>query len=155
MENAKIPLWELIDKAKRRLQELQYTPATIKVLSRYWRKLLEYADGKQIRYFTVMMGEDYLRDVCHIHVAEEAQAPDLPRWRVTPPKRAVYLLGSVQRAFVKGEFDILRICAKTGKHHRTHGYKDVSYCTNGKLIHDLWKRKPTSPLKRVFIVYLH
>lgn len=46
MEDTTMPLKELIDKAKERLQELQYSPATIKLFSRYWREILEYADEK-------------------------------------------------------------------------------------------------------------
>lgn len=98
MEDTTMPLRELIDKAKERLQELQYSPATIKLFSRYWREILEYADEKQIQYFTVMLGKDYLRDVCHIDMAEDTQASNLPSWRVNPPKRAVYLLADFQNS---------------------------------------------------------
>ncbi len=58
MGNAKIPLCELIDTAKMRLQELQYAPATINTFSRYWRELLEYADEKKAQYFSVALGDD-------------------------------------------------------------------------------------------------
>ncbi len=98
MENAKIPLCELIESAKMRLQELQYAPATINAFSRYWRELLEYADEKKAQYFSVALGEDYLKEVCHINVAEGTHAPDLPSWKVNPPKRAVYLLAELQNS---------------------------------------------------------
>ena len=39
MENIRMPLRELIDTAKERLQELQYAPTTINAFSRYWREL--------------------------------------------------------------------------------------------------------------------
>lgn len=98
MENTKMPLKELIDTAKKRLQELQYAPSTINMLSRYWRELLEYADERQSRYFSTTLGEDYLREVCHINVVEGTQDPDLPRWKVNPPKRAIYLLVDLQNS---------------------------------------------------------
>ena len=98
MENIRMPLRELIDTAKERLQELQYAPATINALSRYWRELLEYAEKVRIQYFSVTLGEDYLREVCHIDVAEGTHDPDLPRWKVNPPKRAVYLLVDLQNS---------------------------------------------------------
>ena len=47
MENTRMPLKELIDTAKKRLEELQYAPSTINAFLRYWRELLEYADEKQ------------------------------------------------------------------------------------------------------------
>ena len=50
MENIRIPLRELIDTAKERLQELQYAPATINAFSRYWRELLEYAEKVQTHF---------------------------------------------------------------------------------------------------------
>ncbi len=98
MGNAKIPLCELIDTAKMRLQELQYAPATINTFSRYWRELLEYADEKGAQYFSVALGEDYLKEVCHINVAEGTHSPDLPGWKINPPKRAVYLLAELQNS---------------------------------------------------------
>ena len=98
MENIRMPLRELIDTAKERLQELQYAPATINAFSRYWRELLEYAEKVQTQYFSVTLGEDYLREVCHIDVAEGTHDPDLPRWKVNPPKRAVYLLVDLQNS---------------------------------------------------------
>ena len=98
MENAKILLPELIETVKIRLQELQYRPETIYGFTRYWKKLLEYADEHQTKYFTVTLGEDFLRDVCHIDVTAEKQAGDLPRWKVNPPKRAVYMLADFQNS---------------------------------------------------------
>jgi len=98
MEGIKIPLRALVDTAKMRLQELQYAPATINAFSRYWRELLEYADERRIQYFSVTLGEDYLREVCHINVVEGTQDPNLPRWKVNPPKRAVYLLADLQNS---------------------------------------------------------
>ena len=65
MEDIRMPLRELIDTAKERLRELQYAPATINAFSRYWRELLEYAEKVQTQYFSVTLGEDYLREVCH------------------------------------------------------------------------------------------
>jgi len=96
MENAKIPLPELIQTVKTRLQELQYRANTIDGFSRYWKELIVYSDGRQAKYFTVALGEDFLREVCHIDVNAEKQAPDLPRWKVNPPKRAIYLLADFQ-----------------------------------------------------------
>ncbi len=98
MEDTRIPLRELIDTAKERLQQLQYAPATINVFSRYWRELFAYAEEKQAQYFSTTLGEDYLREVCHINVADGTQDPDLPRWKVNPPKRAVYLLADLQNS---------------------------------------------------------
>jgi len=98
MEGTKIPLRELVETAKMRLQELQYAPETINGFSRYWRELLEYADERQVQYFSVTLGEDYLREICHINVAEGTQDPNLPRWKVNPPKRAVYLLADLQNS---------------------------------------------------------
>ena len=98
MENAKIPLPELIETVKTRLRELQYRPETINGFSRYLRELLEYADEHQAKYFTVTLGENFLRDVCHIDVTAEQQAPGLPRWKVNPPKRAIYLLMDFQNS---------------------------------------------------------
>lgn len=98
MENIRMPLRELIDTAKERLQELQYAPATINAFSRYWRELLEYAEKIQTQYFSVTLGENYLREVCHIDVAEGTHDPNLPRWKVNPPKRAVYLLVDLQNS---------------------------------------------------------
>lgn len=45
-----------------------------------------------------MLGEDYLRDICHIDMAEDTRASNLPSWRVNPPKRAVYLLADFQNS---------------------------------------------------------
>ncbi len=90
MENTRIPLKELIDTAKKRLQELQYAPATINVFLRYWRELLEYADKKQSQYFSTTLGEDYLREVCHINVVEGTRDPNLPRWKVNPPRATAF-----------------------------------------------------------------
>lgn len=98
MEDIRMPLRELIDTAKERLRELQYAPATINAFSRYWRELLEYAEKVQTQYFSVTLGEDYLREVCHIDVAEGTHDPNLPRWKVNPPKRAVYLLVDLQNS---------------------------------------------------------
>ena len=71
---------------------MQYAPTTINAFSRYWRELLEYAEKAQTQYFSVTLGENYLREVCHIDVAEGTHDPNLPRWKVNPPKRVVYLL---------------------------------------------------------------
>ena len=98
MERTKIPLPELIESAKTRLQELQYRPATINGFSRYWRELLRYADEHQAQYFTVTLGEDFLREMYHIDVTTEEQAPGLPRRKVNPPKRAIYLLADFQNS---------------------------------------------------------
>lgn len=98
MENTKVLLPELVQTVKARLQELQYRPETIYGFSCYWKKLLEYADERQAKHFTVTLGEDFLREVCHIDVAAEEQAPDLPRWKVNPPKRAIYLLADFQNS---------------------------------------------------------
>lgn len=98
MENTKIPLPELIETVKARLRELQYRPETIKGFSRYWKELLEYAGEHQAQYFTVTLGEDFLKEVCHIDVTAEKQAPELPRWKVNPPKRAIYLLADFQNS---------------------------------------------------------
>lgn len=92
MENVNVPLPELIETVKTRLRELQYRPATIYGFSFYWKKLLEYAEERQAEFFTVALGEDFLKEVCHIDVTAEEEAPGLPRWKVNPPKRAVYLL---------------------------------------------------------------
>lgn len=77
MENIRMPLRELIETAKERLQELQYAPTTINAFSRYWRELLEYAEKAQTQYFSVTLGENYLREVCHIDVAEGTHDPNL------------------------------------------------------------------------------
>lgn len=98
MKNAKIPLPELIETVKSRLRELQYRPTTIYGFSCYWKKLLQYADERQIKYFTVALGENFLREVCHVDVTAEKQAPDLPRWKINPPKRAIYLLVDFQNS---------------------------------------------------------
>lgn len=98
MENAKVPLSELIETVKTRLQELQYRPQTIYGFSCYWKKLCEYAAVRHDEYFTVALGEDFLREVCHIDVTAEEEAPNLPRWQINPPKRAVYLLADFQRS---------------------------------------------------------
>ena len=68
MENANVPLPELIENVKTRLRELQYRPATIYGFSFYWKKLLEYAEERQADYFTIALVEVFLRDVCHIDV---------------------------------------------------------------------------------------
>ena len=96
MENVNVPLPELIETVKTRLRELQYRPATIYGFSFYWKKLLEYAEERQAEFFTVALGEDFLKEVCHIDVTAEEEAPGLPRWKVNPPKRAVYLLADFQ-----------------------------------------------------------
>ncbi len=98
MENVKIPLPELIATVKTRLQELQYSPKTICGYSCYWKKLLEYADKRQIKYFTVTLGEDFLREVCHVDVTAEDPVSDLPKWKINPPKRAIYLLVDFQNS---------------------------------------------------------
>lgn len=98
MERTKILLPELIETAKARLQELQYRPSTINGFSRYWKELLEYAGEHQAQYFTISLGEDFLREMYHIDVAVETQAPDLPRRKVNPPKRAIYLLADFQNS---------------------------------------------------------
>lgn len=98
MENANVPLSELMENVKTRLRELQYRPATIYGFSFYWKKLLEYAEERQADYFTIALGEDFLREVCHINVTAEEEAPGLPRWKVNPPKRAVYLLADFQNS---------------------------------------------------------
>lgn len=98
MDRAKIPLVELIESAKARLQELQYAPATIKNFMMYWRKLIDYANQKGEEYFSMALGESFLKEVCHIDVTAEEQAPGLPRWKVRPVKRAVYLLADFQNS---------------------------------------------------------
>ena len=55
MEEAKVPLPELVEAVKTRLQELQYRPETIRGFSCYWKKLLQYADERQAKYFTVTL----------------------------------------------------------------------------------------------------
>lgn len=74
MENTRMPLRELIDTAKDRLRELRYAPATINAFSRYWRELLEYAEKAQTQYFSVTLGEDYLRDVCSTYILIMSEA---------------------------------------------------------------------------------
>lgn len=98
MENAKVPLPELIETVETRLRDLQYHPTTINEFSFYWKKLLEYAGDRQAEYFTITLGENFLREVCHIDVTAEKQAPELPRWKVNPPKRAVYMLADFQNS---------------------------------------------------------
>ncbi len=98
MDKTKISLGELITSAKARLQELQYAPATISIFSRYWQELLDFADQKQAQYFSITLGENFLKEVCHIDVTAEEQTPGLPRWKVRPAKRAVYLLADFQNS---------------------------------------------------------
>lgn len=98
MGNANVPLSELMENVKARLRELQYAPATIYGFSCYWKKLLKYAEKRQTDSFTVALGEDFLREVCHIDVTAEEEAPGLPRWKVNQPKRAVYLLADFQNS---------------------------------------------------------
>ena len=98
MEENRIPLPELIQAVKTRLRELQYSKATINSFLSYWKALLEYANECHEQYFTVTLGEDFLREKCHIDVTAEGQAPNLPRWKVNPPKRAIYLLVDFQNS---------------------------------------------------------
>ena len=91
MEDIRMSLRELIDTAKERLRELQYAPATINAFSRYWRELLEYAEKVQTQYFSVTLGEDYLREVCHIDVAEGTHDPNLQGGKLIPlSERFIY-----------------------------------------------------------------
>ncbi len=98
MDRAKIPLEELIESAKVRLRELQYAPTTISNFMMYWRKLIDYANQEGEKYFSTTLGESFLKEVCHIDVTAEEQAPGLPRWKVRPVKRAVYLLADFQNS---------------------------------------------------------
>lgn len=98
MGNVSVPLPELIEVVETRLRKLQYSPTTIDGFSSYWKKLLEYAGERQTEFFTVTLGEDFLREKCHIDVTAEEEAPGLPRWKVNPPKRAVYLLADFQNS---------------------------------------------------------
>lgn len=98
MDRAKIPLEELIESAKVRLQELQYAPTTINNFMMYWRKLIDYANQKGEKNFSIALGESFLKEVCHIDVTAVEQAPGLPRWKVRPVKRAVYLLADYQNS---------------------------------------------------------
>lgn len=111
MENVSVPLPELIEVVKTRLRKLQYRPTTIDGFSSYWKKLLEYAEERQAEFFTVALGEDFLREKCHIDVTAEEEAPGLPRWKVNPPKRAVYMLADFQNSgsiLRKGTLTILK-----------------------------------------------
>lgn len=96
MGKERILLTELIESAKARLQELQYAPATVNNFMRHWRKLLDYAEQKGVEYFSIELGESFLKEVCNIDVTAEEQAPGLPRWKIRPVKRAVYLLADFQ-----------------------------------------------------------
>jgi len=63
----------------------------------------------------VTLREDFLREVCHIDVNAEKQAPDLPRWKVNPPKRVIYLLAGFQNndsvlRKIKGEYTPVPAC---------------------------------------------
>jgi len=98
MDRERISLVGLIESAKARLQELQYAPATVNNFMQHWRKLLDYAEQKETEYFSIELGESFLKEVCHIDVTAEDQAPDLPRWKVRPVKRAVYLLADFQNS---------------------------------------------------------
>lgn len=98
MDSTKTPLVDLIESATVRLQELQYASLTIDSFKRYWRKLTEYANQKGEKYFSITLGESFLKEVCYIDVTAEEQAPGLPRRKINPPKRAIYLLVDFQNS---------------------------------------------------------
>ena len=98
MQQAKMTLQELMDAAEARLVELNYAPQTIYVFRCYWRDLLSYAEEKNEKYFSVELGEKYLLERRGIDVLADESTLGLPRWRIRPYKRAIYLLAEFKRA---------------------------------------------------------
>ena len=100
MQQTKMTLQELMDAAEARLVELNYAHQTIYVFRCYWRDLLSYAEEKNEKYFSVELGEKYLLERRGIDVLADESTLGLPRWRIRPYKRAIYLLAEFQKSGV-------------------------------------------------------
>ena len=100
MQQTKMSLQELMDAAEARLVELNYAHQTIYVFRCYWRDLLSYAEEKNENYFSVELGEKYLLERRGIDVLADESTLGLPRWRIRPYKRAIYLLAEFQKSGV-------------------------------------------------------
>lgn len=100
MEQSKKTLQELMAATETRLVELNYSPKTIYDICRCWRDLLAYAKEKNEEYFSVELGEKYLLERRGIDVLVDEKALGLPRWRVRPYKRAIYILAEFQKSGV-------------------------------------------------------
>ena len=100
MQQTKMTLQELMDAAEARLVELNYAPQTIYVFRCYWRDLLSYAEIGTRN----ISQQNQWRNICW-NGARLMSWPTrvhwgLPRWRIRPYKRAIYLLAKFQKSGV-------------------------------------------------------
>lgn len=97
MQQTKMTLQELMDAAEARLVELNYSPQTIYAYRCSWRDFLSYAEEQNEKFFSVKLGEKYLLERRGIDVLADESTLGLPRWKIRPHKRAIYLLAEFQK----------------------------------------------------------
>lgn len=91
MSKQQFTISQLVDMAKKEMARLQYSPFTIESYSKVWRRLLTYAAGKGVEYFTEEFGELFLKE----HYGYEHGYLERMYRQVNPP-RMIKVLGHYQ-----------------------------------------------------------
>ena len=96
MSKEKMPLSQLIESTDRRLQEMNYSLPAMYSYRRCWKELIQYAEERNIVYFSAELGEKYLLEKRGINVYVDEKTLGLPRWKIKPFKRAINVLSDMQ-----------------------------------------------------------
>ena len=89
-------LCQLIEVTDKQLHEMNYSQAVIYSYRRCWRELIEYAEERNVTYYSVELGEKYLLEKRGIDIYADKKTLNLPRWKINPFMRAINVLTDMQ-----------------------------------------------------------
>lgn len=89
-------LCQLIEVTDKQLHEMNYSQAVIYSYRRCWRELIEYAEERNVTYYSVELGEKYLLEKRGIDIYADKKTLNLPIWKINPFMRAINVLTDMQ-----------------------------------------------------------